>query len=55
VIALGGQAARETYVALLKDGAPAEAHLAALCGERTMEDHVTTGFAAAARLAALRA
>lgn len=54
-LAMGGQAARETYVRLLRDGAPAAAHLAALCGERTMEDHVTTGFAAAARLSALRA
>lgn len=54
-LAAGGQTARETYVSVLKDGAPAEAHLAALCGERTMDEHVTSGFAAAARLAGLRA
>jgi hypothetical protein len=54
-LAAGGQTARETYVALIKDGAPAAAHLSALCGDLTMESHVTTGFAAAACLAELRA
>lgn len=55
VISLGGRNAGATYLTLLREGAAVEAHLTALCGERTMDEHVAMGFAAAARLAALRA